>query len=83
MKSANFEILRDGWPELAELGGFAEAYAHPDPDARCESVSNSEESISLNRVLMACICLYKSRSICRPLLRPLQCEIPEYTARVF
>ena len=31
MKSANFEILRKGWPELAELGGFAEAYAHADP----------------------------------------------------
>ena len=26
MKSVNFEILRDGWPDLAELGGFAEAY---------------------------------------------------------
>ena len=31
MKSVNFEILREGWPELAELGGFAEAYAHADP----------------------------------------------------
>ena len=31
MKSLNFEILRDGWPELAGLGGFAEAYAHADP----------------------------------------------------
>lgn len=31
MKSENFEILRDGWPELAALGGFAEAYAHADP----------------------------------------------------
>jgi type I restriction enzyme R subunit len=31
MKSENFEILRPRWPELAELGGFAEAYAHPDP----------------------------------------------------
>jgi type I restriction enzyme R subunit len=31
MKSINFEILRDGWPELAGLGGFAEAYAHADP----------------------------------------------------
>ena len=31
MKSENFEILRDGWPELAEIGGFAEAYAHADP----------------------------------------------------
>ena len=31
MKSENFEILRDEWPELASLGGFAEAYAHDDP----------------------------------------------------
>ena len=31
MKSENFEILRDGWPELAALGGFAEVYAHTDP----------------------------------------------------
>jgi type I restriction enzyme R subunit len=31
MKSRNFEILRGDWPELASLGGFAEAYAHDDP----------------------------------------------------
>lgn len=31
MKSANFEMLRGKWPELADLGGFAEAYAHADP----------------------------------------------------
>ena len=31
MKSQNFETLRDRWPELAELGGFAEAYVHADP----------------------------------------------------
>lgn len=31
MKSLNFEILRSDWPELAELGGFAERYAHEDP----------------------------------------------------
>src|ERR1700749_798780 len=31
MNSVNFEILRQNWPELAELGGFAEAYAHADP----------------------------------------------------
>ncbi len=31
MKSENFEFIREGWPELAALGGFAEAYAHPDP----------------------------------------------------
>lgn len=31
MKSRNFEILRGTWPELAALGGVAEAYAHDDP----------------------------------------------------
>ena len=31
MKSRNFEILRGNWPELAGLGGFAEAYVHDDP----------------------------------------------------
>ncbi|XHC10695.1 DEAD/DEAH box helicase family protein [Labrenzia sp. ac12] len=31
MQSANFEILRGTWPELATLGGFAEAYAYADP----------------------------------------------------
>lgn len=31
MNSVNFEILRNGWPELAALGGFAESYAHADP----------------------------------------------------
>ncbi|MEO5370926.1 MAG: DEAD/DEAH box helicase family protein [Magnetococcus sp. DMHC-1] len=31
MKSLNFEFLRPSWPQLAELGGFAESYAHPDP----------------------------------------------------
>jgi type I restriction enzyme, R subunit len=31
MKSQNFEILRGAWSELADLGGFAEAYAHDDP----------------------------------------------------
>lgn len=31
MKSINFEFLKPKWPELAGLGGFAEAYAHSDP----------------------------------------------------
>jgi len=31
MKSVNFEFLREKWPELASLGGFAEQYAWPDP----------------------------------------------------
>ncbi len=33
MKSINFEFLRDKWPELASLGGFAERYAWPDPES--------------------------------------------------
>lgn len=28
MKFRNFEFLRPEWQELAELGGFAEAYAY-------------------------------------------------------
>ncbi len=31
MQSINFEFLRARWPELADLGGFAEQYAWPDP----------------------------------------------------
>ena len=31
MQSTNFEFLRPVWPELAELGAFAELYAHSDP----------------------------------------------------
>lgn len=31
MQSINFEFLRAGAPDLAELGGFAEHYAHTDP----------------------------------------------------
>jgi len=30
MESKNFEILRKQWPELADLGGFAELYARTD-----------------------------------------------------
>ena len=26
IKSLNFEFLRNGWPQLTELGGFAERY---------------------------------------------------------
>lgn len=31
MQSVNFEFLRPQWPELADLGGFAESYALSDP----------------------------------------------------
>lgn len=33
MQSQNFEFLRERWPELASLGGFAEQYAHGDPES--------------------------------------------------
>lgn len=33
IKSINFEHLRAGQPELAELGGFAEAYVYQDPQS--------------------------------------------------
>ena len=33
MDSKNFEILRERWPELATLGGFAEHYVHNDPSS--------------------------------------------------
>jgi len=31
MKSTNFEMLRNKYPELAEIGAFAEYYSYPDP----------------------------------------------------
>ena len=33
MQSRNFEYLRPRWPELASLCGFAEQYAHGDPES--------------------------------------------------
>ncbi len=33
MKSQNFEFLRQEWPELADLGGFAELYVFTDPES--------------------------------------------------
>ena len=33
MKSMNFEHLRQQWPTLADLGGFAETYANSDPQS--------------------------------------------------
>lgn len=33
MRSVNFELLRAKWLPLADLGAFAEQYAHPDPSS--------------------------------------------------
>lgn len=33
LTSLNFEPLRPVWPELANMGGYAEHYAHTDPES--------------------------------------------------
>ncbi len=33
MESTNFEMLRQHWPDLASLGGHAEAYVFDDPQS--------------------------------------------------
>ena len=48
MKSTNFEFLRNRWPELASLGGFAEGYAFPDPSGCMVKLRTFVESM-INR----------------------------------
>jgi type I restriction enzyme, R subunit len=45
MKSTNFEFLREKWPELASLGGFAEQYAWPDPPSALVKLRTYVESM--------------------------------------
>ena len=45
MKSVNFEFLRDKWPELASLGGFAEQYAWQDPESALVKLRSYIESM--------------------------------------
>ncbi len=47
MKSLNFEFLRPYWPVLAELGGFAESYAHPDPGSSLVKLRSFGEQLAL------------------------------------
>ncbi len=47
MKSINFEFLRLKWPELAGLGGFAEAYAHSDPSSALAKLRSFGEQMVL------------------------------------
>lgn len=47
MKSVNFEFLRDAWPQLAELGGFAEAYVHSDPQSALAKMRIFAEQMTL------------------------------------
>jgi type I restriction enzyme R subunit len=45
MKSTNFEFLRERWPELASLGGFAEHYAARDPAGAMVKLRTFVESL--------------------------------------
>ena len=45
MKSTNFEFLRERWPELASLGGFAEHYAATDPAGAMVKLRTFVESL--------------------------------------
>ena len=48
MQSQNFEFLRDAWPELASLAGFAEYYAQIDPQSALTKLRNfAERSVAI------------------------------------
>jgi type I restriction enzyme R subunit len=47
MQSLNFEFLRPSAPDLAELGGFAESYAHPDPSSAAVKLRTLVERLVL------------------------------------
>jgi type I restriction enzyme R subunit len=48
MKSANFEILEDRWPELAQLGAFAESYVFTDPASAMMKLRLYAENLTKN-----------------------------------
>lgn len=45
LKSLNFEPLRTVWPELANMGGYAEHYAHSDPESSLVKLRNFAERV--------------------------------------
>lgn len=45
LKSLNFEPLRPVWPELANMGGYAEHYAHSDPESALVKLRNFAERV--------------------------------------
>jgi type I restriction enzyme R subunit len=48
MQSQNFEFLRSTWPELSDLAGFAEHYAHIDPQSALTKLRNfAERSVTI------------------------------------
>lgn len=46
VKSLNFEFLRQEWPELASLAGFAEQYVSPDPASALVKLRSFAEQIA-------------------------------------
>lgn len=45
IKSLNFEPLRVAYPELANMGGYAEHYAHSDPESALVKLRNFAERL--------------------------------------
>ncbi|HQR98187.1 MULTISPECIES: DEAD/DEAH box helicase family protein [unclassified Polaromonas] len=45
LTSLNFEPLRSVWPELANMGGYAEHYAHSDPESSLVKLRNFAERV--------------------------------------
>lgn len=45
IKSLNFEPLRAACPELANMGGYAEHYAHTDPESALVKLRNFAERL--------------------------------------
>ncbi len=58
MKSLNFEILRNRWPELADLGGFAEKYTSQDPSSALVKLRSFAEVITSD--------IYDAMGLARP-----------------
>ena len=58
MKSRNFEVLRSSQPELADIGGFAEAYVHTDPASALVKLRLFAENLTKD--------IYHERSLPRP-----------------
>lgn len=48
MRSVNFEFLRENNEELADLGGFAEKYAHDDPQSSLVKLRQYGENLTLD-----------------------------------
>lgn len=45
LRSLNFEPLRDVFPDLANMGGYAENYAHSDPESSLVKLRNFAERV--------------------------------------